>query len=166
MTTGEPAEKSGAAQAPAETRTPDWSSMTGLETLRWLKDHDSDDVPSIRRLLGMSFDEVEAGRVVMSVTSQPDFANPLGTVHGGIAATMLDSVMGCAVHSELEAGVSYTTLELKVNYIRAASLKGMRLRAEGTTIHVGGRTATAEGRVHDENGRLIAHATTTCLVIR
>ncbi|PZO69735.1 MAG: hypothetical protein DI634_04975 [Kocuria palustris] len=85
--------------------------MTGLETLRWLKDHDSDAVPSIRRLLGMSFDEVEAGRVVMSV-------------------------------------------------------KGMRLRAEGTTIHVGGRTATAEGQVHDESGRLIAHATTTCLIIR
>lgn len=82
-----------------------------LETLRWLKDHDSDAVPSIRRLLGMSFDEVEAGRVVMSV-------------------------------------------------------KGMRLRAEGTTIHVGGRTATSEGQVHDESGRLIAHATTTCLIIR
>ncbi|MCT1602510.1 PaaI family thioesterase [Kocuria sp. p3-SID1433] len=111
MTTGEPAETTGAAQVAAEAQGPDWSAMTGLETLRWLKDHDSDAVPSIRRLLGMSFDEVEAGRVVMSV-------------------------------------------------------KGMRLRAEGTTIHVGGRTATAEGRVHDENGRLIAHATTTCLVIR
>ena len=111
MTTGEPSERTDAAQAPAEAQGPDWSSMTGLETLRWLKDHDSDAVPSIRRLLGMSFDEVEAGRVVMSV-------------------------------------------------------KGMRLRAEGTTIHVGGRTATAEGQVHDESGRLIAHATTTCLIIR
>lgn len=166
MTTGEPAEQTGAAQAAGKTQDPDWSSMTGLEVLRWLKDHDSDAVPSIRRLLGMSFDEVEPGRVVMSVTTQPDFANPLGTVHGGIAATLLDSVMGCAVHSQLEAGLSYTTLELKVNYIRAASLGGLRLRAEGTTIHVGGRTATAEGRVHDESGRLIAHATTTCLIIR
>ena len=70
------------------------------------------------------------------------------------------------MHTELEAGVSYTTLELKANYIRPASLKGMRLRAEGTTIHVGGRTAIAEGRVHDDSGRLIAHATTTCLIIR
>lgn len=111
MTEGEPAEQTGAAQAVGKTQDPGWSSMTGLETLRWLKDHDSDAVPLIRRLLGMSFDEVEAGRVVMSV-------------------------------------------------------KGMRLRAEGTTIHVGGRTATAEGQVHDESGRLIAHATTTCLIIR
>lgn len=166
MTAGEPAEQTGAAQAVGKTQDPGWSSMTGLEIVRWLQAHDSDAVPSIRRLIGMSFDEVGPGRVVMSVSSQPDFANPLGTVHGGIAATLLDSVMGCAVHTELEAGVSYTTLELKVNYIRPASLKGIRLRAEGTTIHVGGRTATAEGRVHDESGRLIAHATTTCLIIR
>lgn len=151
---------------PEPTRLPDWSSMTGLEIMRWHQRFDSDAIPSIRRLLGMRLDEVDPGRVVMSVTTQPDFANPLGTVHGGIAATLLDSVMGCAVHTQLEAGVAYTTLELKVNYIRAASLDGRQLSAEGTTIHVGGRTATAEGRVHDEHGRLIAHATTTCLVIR
>ena len=165
MTEGEPAEQTGAAQAVGKTQDPGWSSMTGLETLRWLKDHDSDAVPSIRRLLGMSFDEVEAGRVVMSVTSRPDFANPLGTVHGGIAAILLDSVMGCAVHTTLPAGVGYTTLELKVNYLRAVSVDGEQLTGEGTTIHVGRRTATAEGKVLDSAGKLVAHGTTTCLFL-
>ncbi|MFJ3492007.1 PaaI family thioesterase [Streptomyces sp. NPDC086091] len=94
-----------------------------------------------------------------------NFANPLGTVHGGIAATLLDSALGCAIHTTLPAGTSYTTLELKVNYIRAARTEGQRLTAEGTVIHTGRRTATAEGRVLDERGRLIAHATTTCLVM-
>lgn len=142
----------------------DVASMSGLELLRWIQQHDNDDVPSIRRLLGMRFDEVDLGRVEMSLTTIPDFTNPLGTVHGGICATMLDSVMGCAVHSTLPAGVSYTTLELKVNYIRAAQVDGRKLSATGTVIHVGRRSATAEGKVFDENGKLIAHATTTCMV--
>nr|WP_240963918.1 PaaI family thioesterase [Streptomyces sp. C1-2] len=133
--------------------------------MRWVQRTANDDVPSIRRLIGMNFDEVEHGRVVMSLSTRPDFANPLGTVHGGIAATLLDSAMGCAVHSTLPAGVSYTTLELKVNYIRAARLDGQRLIATGTVVHAGRRTATAEGQVHDTNGKLIAHATTTCLVL-
>src|SRR5699024_8716239 len=140
--------------------------MSGLEALRWLQANDGDGIPSIRRLLGMRFDEVEEGRVVMSAETKPDFSNPLGTVHGGIAATLLDSVMGCAVHTALDAGVGYTTLELKTNYIRAARIDGQRLTAEGTTIHVGRTTATAEGRIVDERGKLIAHATTTCLIIR
>lgn len=167
MTTGEPTPEPTAGKATAEADwLPDRASMTGLEIMRWVKEHDDDEIRSIRRLIGMRFDEVDPGRVVMSLTTQPDFTNPLGTVHGGIAATLLDSVMGCAVHTMLDAGVGYTTLELKVNYIRAASVDGQRLSAEGTTIHVGGRTATAEGRVLDENGKLIAHATTTCLIIR
>ncbi|MGV9711913.1 PaaI family thioesterase [Gordonia sp. NPDC003424] len=142
----------------------DIASMSGLELLRWIQQHDNDDVPSIRRLLSMRFDEVDHGRVEMSLTTIPDFTNPLGTVHGGICATMLDSVMGCAVHSTLPAGVSYTTLELKVNYIRAAQVDGKKLSATGTVIHVGRRSATAEGKVVDDNGKLIAHATTTCMV--
>lgn len=143
----------------------DQDSKTGLEIMRWVKEHDGDHIRSIRRLIGMRFDEIDPGRVVMSLTTRPDFTNPLGTVHGGIAATLLDSVMGCAVHTMLPAGVGYTTLELKVNYIRAAKVSGQTLSAEGTTIHVGRTTATAEGKVVDENGKLIAHATTTCLVI-
>lgn len=139
--------------------------MSGLEQLQWVMHNDSDEVPSIRRLLGMQFTEVEPGRIVMALTSQPDFANPHGTVHGGITATLLDSVMGCAVHTTLPAGVGYTTLELKVNYIRPVALEGQRMIGEGRTIHVGRRTATAEGTVHDENGKLIGHATTTCLIL-
>ena len=152
--------------ASAGTQVPDLASMSGLEALRWLQANDGDGIPSTRRQLGMRFDEVEEGRVVMSAETKPDFSNPLGTVHGGIAATLLDSVMGCAVHTALDAGVGYTTLELKTNYIRAARIDGQRLTAEGTTIHVGRTTATAEGRIVDERGKLIAHATTTCLIIR
>jgi uncharacterized protein (TIGR00369 family) len=102
---------------------------------------------------------------VISLDTRPDFANPLGTVHGGIAATLLDSVMGCAVHTTLPAGVSYRTLEIKVNYIRAASVNGQSLSAIGTIVHSGRRTATAEGKVLDEHGRLIAHGTTTCIIL-
>ncbi|MEV6702044.1 PaaI family thioesterase [Streptomyces sp. NPDC051453] len=145
--------------------TTDLATMTGLELLRWMQDTDRDDVPSIGRLLGMRFDEVENGRIVMSLATNPDFANPLGTVHGGIAATLLDSVMGCAVHSTLPAGVGYTTLELKVNYIRAARTDGQKLTATGTIIHAGRRTATAEGKVLDDAGKLVAHATTTCIIL-
>lgn len=161
----EPAAGGHSADGTAETPVP--ATMSGLELLRrWIQTHpDAAGRPSIGRLLGLRYDAVDPGRVVMSLPTQPDFANPLGTVHGGIAATLLDSVMGCAVHTTLPAGVSYTTLELKVNYIRAARTDGVRLTATGTTIHVGGRTATAEGRVVDDEGRLIAHGTTTCIIL-
>ncbi|MFF0885255.1 PaaI family thioesterase [Streptomyces sp. NPDC003456] len=144
--------------------TTDLTAMTGLELMRWVQTERPTDIPSIGRLLGMRFDEVEHGRIVISLDTRPDFANPLGTVHGGIAATLLDSAMGCAVHTTLPAGAGYTTLELKVNYIRAARTDGQTLTAEGTVIHVGRRTATAEGKVLDEQGKLIAHATTTCMI--
>jgi uncharacterized protein (TIGR00369 family) len=143
---------------------PDLAQMTGLELLRWEAQRPAD-APAIGRLLGMRFDEVETGRVVMSLKTAPDFRNPLGTVHGGIAATLLDSVMGCAVHSTLPAGVGYTTLELKVNYIRGVQTDGRLMRAVGTIIHVGRRTATAEGRIVDEEEKLVAHGTTTCMVL-
>ncbi|MFF8265945.1 PaaI family thioesterase [Streptomyces sp. NPDC016562] len=145
--------------------TEELSALSGLELMRWVQTEQPADFPSLRRLLGMRFDEVEHGRSVVSVDTQPDFANTLGTVHGGIAATLLDTAMGCAVHTTLAAGVGYTTLELKVNYVRAAGTDGRILSAEGTVIHCGRRTATAEGRVVDERGKLIAHATTTCLIL-
>ncbi|MDA3629246.1 PaaI family thioesterase [Saccharopolyspora oryzae] len=141
------------------------AALSGLELMRWVQAERPTDIPSIGRLLGIRFDEVEHGRIVLSLDTRPDFANPLGTVHGGIAATMLDSAMSCAVHTTLPAGVSYTTLELKVNYIRAAKTDGSTLTAEGTVIHGGRSTATAEGKVLDERGKLIAHATTTCLIL-
>ncbi|MFJ5049189.1 PaaI family thioesterase [Streptomyces sp. NPDC098077] len=145
--------------------TTDPTAMTGLELMRWVQTELPADIPSIGRLLGMRFDEVDHGRIVLSLDTRPDFANPLGTVHGGIAATLLDSAMGCAVHTTLPAGAGYTTLELKVNYIRAARTDGQTLTAEGTVIHVGRRTATAEGKVLDAQGKLVAHATTTCMIL-
>ena len=141
-------------------------SMSGLELLRWVQAEMPADIPSIGRLLGMRFDEVEHGRIAVSLETRPDFANPLGAVHGGIAATLLDSAMGCAVHTTLPAGVGFTTLELKVNYIRAARTDGQTLTATGTVIHAGRTTATAEGKVLDEGGKLIAHGTTTCLILQ
>ena len=142
----------------------DLSTLTGLELLRHATSMD-EPPPSIGRLLGMRFDEIEEGHVVMSLDTRRDFSNPLGTVHGGICATLLDSVMGCAVHTHLAAGVGYTTLELKVNYIRAVATDAVTLVATGITIHVGRRVATAEGKVHNEKGQLVAHATTTCLIL-
>ncbi|WSY64723.1 PaaI family thioesterase [Nocardia sp. NBC_00881] len=143
----------------------DPAQLSGLELLRTAMTMPSRP-PFIGDLLGMEVEELEQGRVVFALRTRPDFANPLGTTHGGICATLLDSVMGCAVHTTLEAGAGYTTLELKVNYIRAVPTGGQRLIATGTTIHVGRTTATAEGRVVDEQGRLVAHATTTCVIFR
>ncbi|MEU4392144.1 PaaI family thioesterase [Kribbella sp. NPDC023855] len=145
--------------------TADFTQMSGLEVMQWVQKHSPTDFPSIGRLLGMRFDEVEHGRIVISLDTRPDFANPLGAVHGGIAATLLDSALGCAVHTTLPAGVGFTTLELKVNYIRTARTDGQTLTATGTVIHAGRRTATAEGRVLDDQGKLIAHATTTCMIL-
>jgi uncharacterized protein (TIGR00369 family) len=108
--------------------------------------------------------EAEPGRVVFQ--GQPAFGhlNPMGAVHGGWIATLLDSALGCSVHSMLPAGKGYTTLELKVNFIRAVTQATGPLRAEGKVVHVGRQIATAEGRVTDPQGRIIAHATTSCLI--
>ena len=104
------------------------------------------------------------GIVVMH--SIPGFRhyNPIGSVHGGYAATLLDSVMGLAVHSMLPAGGGYTTLEFKISFIKGMTQDTGVVRSEGRTLNVGRRTATAEARVTDAKGRLLAHATTTCLV--
>jgi uncharacterized protein (TIGR00369 family) len=142
------------------------ASMSGLDVMRWVQTEVPANTPSIGRLLGMRFDEVESGRVVVSLDTRPDFMNPLGIVHGGILATLLDTAMGCAVHTTLPAGVSYSTLELKVNYIRAVPPDGRALTAEGNVIHHGRRTATAEGKMLDQRGKLIGHATTTCIILQ
>jgi uncharacterized protein (TIGR00369 family) len=120
--------------------------------------------PPISRMLGMSLDEVELGRVVFGYTPVFDHYNPLGSVHGGITATLLDSVMGCCVHTTLKAGTGYTTVEIKINYVRAMSDKIGPVKAEGKVINVGSRIATSEGRLVDTKGRLLAHGTTTCLI--
>src|SRR3954471_20946069 len=118
--------------------------------------------PPIAVLLGFELAEVEEGRAVFAVTPQEFHYNPIGVVHGGLAATLLDSAMGCAVHSTLEPGVGYTTLELKVNYVRAITRETGRVVCEATVVHRGGTIATAEGRlVAEATGKLLAHGTTT-----
>jgi uncharacterized protein (TIGR00369 family) len=92
--------------------------------------------------------------------------NPIGSVHGGVLTTLLDSAMGCAVHAMLPAGSGYTTLELKVNFLRRVITQTGRLRCEGSVLHLGRTVATAQARIVDGEGRLVAHATTTCLVMR
>lgn len=141
------------------------SALTGLEMIRHLAAV-PDPRPYIGTLIGLRIDEVDHGRVTMSLATRPEFANPLGTLHGGICATLLDSVMGCAVHTTLPAGVGYGTLEIKVNYIRTVPVDGVKLTAKAETVHVGGKTATAEGRVYDPEGRLVAHGSTTCMIYR
>ena len=107
---------------------------------------------------------VAKGQAVFQGRPSERFYNPLGTVHGGWFAALLDSAVGCAVHSALPAGKSYTTLELKVNMIRALTKAVPLVRAEGSVIHVGGQVATAEARLVGPDGKLYAHATTTCLI--
>ncbi len=122
--------------------------------------------PSIGRTLSFTLVEIDRGRAVFQGSPGPAHLNPMGSVHGGWYASILDSALGCAVHSALPAGRAYTTLELKVNMIRALSIKVQRVRAIGHTIHVGTQTATAEARLVGPDGRLYAHATTTCLILR
>lgn len=107
---------------------------------------------------------VEPGVVIFQGTPGPQHYNPSGAVHGGYAATLLDSAVGCAVHSMLPQGKGFTTLELKINYIRAMTDQTGPVRAEGKVVTVGGQVAVAEGRITDANGKLYAHATTTCLI--
>jgi len=120
--------------------------------------------PPIGTLLGFLPVEAEPGRVVFQGTPGPQHFNPLGTVHGGYAATLLDSCVGCAVQTMLPAGQAYTTLELKVNFIRALTDKVGPVRAEGKVVSVGGQIGIAEGRLTDSAGKLYAFATTTCLI--
>ncbi|HVF57755.1 MAG TPA: PaaI family thioesterase [Pyrinomonadaceae bacterium] len=122
--------------------------------------------PPISALMNFRISELGEGRAVFTVEPAEYHYNPIGVVHGGLAATLLDSAMGCAVHSTLPAGAGYTTLEIKVNYIRPMTAETGEVRCEAKVIHVGGRTATAEGRVFDADGKLYAHATTTCIIFR
>lgn len=120
--------------------------------------------PHIAETLDFSLITVEPGKAVFQGTPQLKHYNPLGTVHGGWYATLLDSAVGCAVHTLMPAGRGYTTAELSLNIVRAASHATGPLRAIGTVIHCGKQLATAEGRIVGPDGKLYAHATTTCLV--
>jgi len=167
-------DRSAADPQPVRTRTVTWEDpavyaqargMSGLELLQsvalgklpW---------PPVQKLIGYEGGIFEDGRVTMTLAPAEFHYNPLGVVHGGVLATILDTVMACAVHTKLPAGDSYTTLDLNVSFVRAVSLKSGRVRAVGEVIHLGRRTATAKAELVDAEGRLCAHSTTTCMILR
>ena len=140
------------------------SSMAGAAFLRSIAERKLPPAP-IAALMDFDLVEVGEGRAVFAVRPQEFHYNPIGVVHGGLAATLLDTAMGCAIHSLLPEGRGYTTLELKVNFVRALRSDTGEVRAIGKVIHLGGKVATAEGSVVDKDGKLYAHATTTCLLL-
>ena len=120
--------------------------------------------PPIMQTIEPFDSSAEPGVVVMHSTPAFRHYNPIGSVHGGYAATLLDSAMGLAIHAMLPAGTGYTTLEFKISFIKGMTRDTGPVRTEGRTLNVGRRTATAEARITDSKGRLLAHATTTCLI--
>lgn len=120
--------------------------------------------PPILNTLAFRLETIEAGRAVFSFEPQEFHYNPIGTVHGGVISTILDSAMGCSIHSLLEAGTGYTTLELKVNFLKAITIKTGLLRAVGKVIHSGSRTALVEAQLIDQNNAIYAHGVSTCMI--
>jgi uncharacterized protein (TIGR00369 family) len=137
--------------------------MTGLAFVQGLVDGTLP-LNMIARTLGYDITEAENGRVVVTAIPADIHLNPAGTVHGGLAATMLDSCMGLAIQTTLEKGTGSTTLEFKISFLRPITPETGPIKAEGTVISRGRRVGTAEGRVMDGNGRLLVHGTTTCLI--
>ena len=135
----------------------------GLSFVRGLI-HGTFPAPPITQTLGFTLIEAEHGRAVFSGTPQMRHYNPIGTVHGGFAMTLLDSALGCAVHSTLSKGETYTTLEVKVNLVRPLTKDTGLVRTEGRIIHRGRTLGTAEGDIKDASGKLYAHASTTCMI--
>ncbi len=161
---------------PTRTRTFSWEDpaataslgrqMSGLEAMRAII-AGSLPPPPIARLLDIELIEADRGRVLFAMEPAEWMYNVIDSVHGGVAATLLDSCMGCAVQSTLEAGAGYATGDLHVRYLRPMSQTSGRVLAQGTVVHVGTRTATAEGRLFLESGgSLLAHGTTGCVLLR
>ena len=140
----------------------------GLSGLEYLRKMVAGELPRppISALMNFGLVELGEGYAVFGVEPAEYHYNPIGVVHGGLAATLLDSAMGCAVHTALPAGAGYTTLEIKVNFVRPMTAETGPVRCEAKLVHLGGRTATAEGRVVGGDGKLYAHGTTTCLIFR
>ena len=139
------------------------ASMAGIDFVRAIFDGRLPAPPIMQPIEPFDF-TAEPGAVVFHSIPAFRHYNPIGSVHGGYAATLLDSAMGLAVHSMLPPGTGYTTLEFKISFIRGMTKDTGIVRSEGRTLNVGRRAATAEARITDANGRLLAHATTTCLV--
>jgi|APFre7841882724_1041349.scaffolds.fasta_scaffold35226_2 uncharacterized protein (TIGR00369 family) len=163
---------SGAAE---RTRTFTWSdpmigakaalTMSGLDYLRGMGKGDFPP-PPIVDLVDFRFLNVEEGRIVFGFTPAEYHYNPIGSVHGGVISTLLDSALSCAVHSTLPAGTGYTTLEIKVNYVRAVTAKTGPMRCEGKVIHRGSNVATSGAFLTDAEGKLYAHASGTCMIFK
>jgi uncharacterized protein (TIGR00369 family) len=138
--------------------------MLGIDFLRAIRDGDLPPAP-IQNLMSFHLAEVDEGRVVFVAVPGEQHFNPIGVVHGGLAATLLDSATGAAVHATLAEGEGYTTLETKFNLVRPMTAGMGEVRAEGNVVHRGGRVATAEGRVTRADGKLLAHGTSTCMIV-
>ncbi|MHA4949733.1 PaaI family thioesterase [Micromonospora sp. SD19] len=161
-------------QEPARSRTFTWADpsvnaaqvgqRSGLDMLRAMIAGELA-APPVMHLLDMSRMEADEGRVVVELTPQEFHYNPLGSVHGGVLSTLLDTAAACAVHTTLPAGVGYTSLDLNVKFLRPVTVASGTLRCEGTVLQRGRRTALAEARITDAAGRLTAHATSTCLIL-
>ncbi|MCW2996124.1 MAG: hypothetical protein JWQ18_3619, partial [Conexibacter sp.] len=160
---------------PTRSRTVSWddpapirdaaATMTGLELMRAIMRRELP-APPVAQLLGFDIERVDEGNVVFAMDPIEAHQNPLGTIHGGIITTLLDSAMGCAVHTTIPAGGMYTTLELKVNFLRPAFAGGARLLAEGTVLNRGSTAVLVEATITDaDSGKKIAHGTSTCLIL-
>lgn len=144
------------------------SAARGVDGLTFLRAMAAGEVPGppIVSTLGMTVLEVEQGRVVFGLEPAEFHYNPIGSVHGGVFATLLDSACGCAVHSTLPAGARYTSLDLSVKFLRGLDVRSGPVRCAGEVLHAGRTTALAQARLTDGAGRLCAHATSTCLIVR
>lgn len=157
----------------ARTRTISWEdprtlfgiarTMSGLDFMRKIL-HGEVRLPPVMELIDFRFARVDPGEVDFTFTPQEFHFNPIGAVHGGIACTLLDSAMSCAIYAAIPAGTAFTTLQLNVHLIRGIGLETGPMRCEGKVAHCGARTGTAEARLLDAKGRLYAHASTTCLI--
>jgi uncharacterized protein (TIGR00369 family) len=149
----------------ASTMAEERQKMTGLEYMRQVM---TGEVPpsGMGQLMNFKLVEVSEGRAVFTIQPDERHYNGLGIAHGGLAATLLDSATGCAINTMMPAGRIFTTLEMKVNYVRPMTSEIGEVRCEANVIHVGGRIATAEGRIVDRNGKLFAHGTATCMLFR
>jgi len=139
--------------------------MSGLEFVQGLVDGTLP-LNTIAQTLGYDVTEAASGRVVVAAEPTSAHLNPAGTVHGGLAATLLDSCMGLAIHSTLEKGLGQTTLEFKISLVRPITPDTGPIKAEGVVMSRGRRVGTAEGRLTDGEGRMLAHGTTTCLIFQ
>lgn len=157
----------------ARTRTISWEdprtlfgiarTMSGLDFMRKIMRGEVR-LPPIMELIDFQFTRVEPGEVHIGFTPQEFHFNPIGAVHGGVACTLLDSAMSCAIYAAIPAGTAFTTLQLNVHLIRGIGLETGTMRCEGAVTHCGTRTGTAEAKLVDAKGRLYAHASTTCLI--